>query len=342
MTHHDYLQPGVLVLAVVFVSCTAALADHFHANFAGIYKTDSPDGAITLVLWQSGDQVTGKMMDDRGATLAVEAQVDNDGLLRGRASFASSYGFDVEAEFADQTLRWIIDGDGGEDELIFDRVAGPAGWAPNPAPGFPHGPNPVPGSPQGGNQGAAGMPQFTRNVVFNQTRIDDATIRALELTLGGVVPDGVYWYDRMCGAAGRWGGPVLGFLPPMLNLGGPLPANASGGATNVLVNGRALHPVDLTGLMSLVGPVPPGRYWLDFQGNMGPEGGAAQVNLVMVLMQARAQASGAGAAGGQGGDQPWTYYKDYGMGPDSRINFGSFGNGDFFYSSGDVSWWPGK
>ena len=63
-----------------------------------------------------------------------------------------------------------------------------------------------------------------------------------------------------------------------LSLGGPLPADISGGGTGVFVNGRELHPLDVMQLSSLVN-VAAGRYWVDAQGNAGYEGGPALVNL---------------------------------------------------------------
>lgn len=117
---------------------------------------------------------------------------------------------------------------------------------------------------------------------------DAVTLARLEQQTGRRAPDGSYWYDSQTGATGQWGGPTVGFLPAGLRLGGPLPPNASGGGagqlTAVFINGREIHPTDLAGLSSLVGPIQPGRYWVDAMGNAGLEGGPTLVNL-MVLMQ---------------------------------------------------------
>src|ERR1700704_2963212 len=47
------------------------------------------------------------------------------------------------------------------------------------------------------------------------------------------IPDNDYWYDNRSGAAGFWNGPALAALPPGMGLGGPMPANCSGGGTRV-------------------------------------------------------------------------------------------------------------
>jgi hypothetical protein len=125
-------------------------------------------------------------------------------------------------------------------------------------------------------------------VQINGRALDDAqrkTLAALEQRIGPV-PPGAYWYDVRTGAAGRWGGPVAAFLPPGLPLAGPLPAQASGGGdgrlTAVFINGRELHPSDVTALREY-GPVYPGRYSWDANGNISLEGGMYLFNFYAVL-----------------------------------------------------------
>ena len=90
---------------------------------------------------------------------------------------------------------------------------------------------------------------------------------------------------------------MAGLMPAGLALGGPMPANASGGGsgtlTNVWVNGRELHPYDVMQLQQLVGQVYQGRWWVDAQGNFGQEGGAALGNLY-ALSQQRSNSGGGG------------------------------------------------
>jgi len=186
-----------------------------------------------------------------------------------------------------------------------------------------------------------GQPQ-QRQISFNgraATAGDWQVIAQLERAYGKLLPNGSYWYDAMSGAAGAWGGPVLGVLPAGLELGGQLPANASGGGrgqlTGVFINGREIHPQDAQFLMQLLGQVVPGRYWVDGQGNAGIEGGAAQINLYAVARQ-RAQQSGGGGN---------SYYRSDGSGNNVFVGggcvsvSGTTGSGDSkssysYYGSG--------
>ena len=114
-------------------------------------------------------------------------------------------------------------------------------------------------------------------------------VAQIERLYGTAAPAGDYWYDAASGAAGRWGGPTLGFLPAGLALGGRLPANASGGGngrlTGVWINGRELHPVDVQVMTSIYGRVIPGRWWVDARGNAGQDGGPAVMNLIVLARQ---------------------------------------------------------
>jgi hypothetical protein len=145
--------------------------------------------------------------------------------------------------------------------------------------------------------------QAARNVFINRARLPADTLTMLEQTFQTRMPDGRYWYDQMSGAWGQEGGPTLGFTIPQLPIGGPLPADISKGNTGVFVNGRELPTQDLLGLQQLTGPVMQGRYWLDFQGNAGYEGGPAIVNLRAIAMQRGLyrQGSGVGENYGSGG-----------------------------------------
>lgn len=143
----------------------------------------------------------------------------------------------------------------------------------------------------------------TGPVVVNGVQLSDADARALG------APAGRYWYDARSGLWGHEGGPAAGIASPGLQLGGPLRADASGGATRVFVNGRALHPSDLAWLEStLQVRVPAGHYWLDARGDFGQQGGPALVNLVQV-----AQARG----GNAGGDNFWGHNRTSSYGNES-------------------------
>ncbi len=159
-------------------------------------------------------------------------------------------------------------------------------------------------------------PTAPTGVRINHAELDQRTVSALQSQLGTAIAPGDYWYDGLSGLYGVMGGPGLGFTVPGLELGAPLPANASGGGTSVFVNGRELHPMDVAALMPLVGPVMPGRYWLRYDGFYGVEGGPALGNL-MVLAQQRAGGGGYNrtAVGGHiGSDGQSSFYLDPGTG----------------------------
>jgi hypothetical protein len=99
------------------------------------------------------------------------------------------------------------------------------------------------------------------------------------------VAPGDYWYDAFSGLFGLMGGPGLGFTMPGMQIGGPLPPDASGRGTNVFVNGRELHPQDIAALAAL-GPIMPGRYFLRYDGWYGVEGGMPMGNLIYLAQQA--------------------------------------------------------
>ena len=169
-------------------------------------------------------------------------------------------------------------------------------------------------------QPPAKKPAATRKVRVNNRLLGASELATLERLERGVgrLDDGAYWYDPRTGASGRWGGPALAFLPPGLALGGPLPAEASGGGqgtlTGVFVNGRELHPVDVLGLQQLIGQVWPGRWWVDAQGNYGLEGGPPLGNLMLL---ARAHRSSSGG-------QAWSKHYE-GTTPAQNMNLASDG-----------------
>jgi hypothetical protein len=166
---------------------------------------------------------------------------------------------------------------------------------------------------------AGGVMAAGRTVVINGTRIADRTVAALETAYRTRLADGRYWYDARSGLWGFEGGPTIGQIHAGLMLGGALHPQASNGDTRVFVNGRRLPRSELWQLEQLVGPVYPGRYWLDAHGYAGYEGGPAIVN---VFATARRQA---GAAGGYGGRNQNTYGGNWGG--DGECSYYSHPNG---------------
>jgi hypothetical protein len=152
------------------------------------------------------------------------------------------------------------------------------------------------------------------SVVINGVPLSASDLGSIERQYQVRIPAGGYWYDSACGAWGLAGGPTLGFTMAGLALGGPLRVDASGGSaagtlTAIFINGREIHPVDAVGLYQIVGPVYPGRYWVDAHGNAGMEGGPALVNL---FQAARAAGGSSGyhraGPGGYTGSDGSTYY----------------------------------
>jgi hypothetical protein len=160
-------------------------------------------------------------------------------------------------------------------------------------------------------------------IFVNGIRLSDEVVQQLEHASGGRIQDASYWYDAACGAWGLEGGPCVGFIAAGLQLGGPLRANASRGNTGVVINGRELHQLDVAVLQRL-GPVLPGRYWMDALGNFGFEGGPILGN-VWVLVQM----AGAGAANGGA----WTSQSRFGTVGGDGSGFLFFNDGKTFYST---------
>ncbi len=162
----------------------------------------------------------------------------------------------------------------------------------------------------------------SRDVVINGVRLTDEQVRMLEQRYHTQVKDGAYWYDRICGAWGGQDGPTLGFIEAGLEIGGPLREDASKGDTGVFINGRELHQMDVMGLQQL-GPVWPGRYWVDAMGNVGLEGGMMIGNLWQLAKQRLT--SGARSGG------PWAVYAGGGVAAGD-------GQGGLFAQFGDQTW----
>ncbi|HKQ12913.1 MAG TPA: hypothetical protein VJT80_05730 [Steroidobacteraceae bacterium] len=150
-------------------------------------------------------------------------------------------------------------------------------------------------------------------VVVNGVQLPNAAVTALQLAYRTIIPSGRYWYDPASGLWGREGQALAGQMHAGLQIGGALDEDASDGDTDVYVNGRRLPRAELHALQQLVGPVRPGRYWLDPYGNAGFEGGPPLVNLA----QARARGAQGYAGwnnntpfGNWGGDGNCSYYNN--------------------------------
>jgi hypothetical protein len=146
-------------------------------------------------------------------------------------------------------------------------------------------PPPVPGGTLPGGVGTAGPTTATDAVLVNGQPLSPATVQGL-LQFGVQARPGSYWYDNRSGAAGFTGQGTLGFIPAGLDLGGPLQADASNGTSGVFINGRQATLGEVAFLQSVTGfTIPPGRYFLDANGDAGVEGGPVAVNLLQLANQ---------------------------------------------------------
>jgi hypothetical protein len=266
--------------------------------FTGTYTTQPPTEPVVLTLEATPEGAVGGRMAGSGATFEVQAVVEAGG-LRGtladaRTGLRLSLAAQLEGDLLQLTLYpvnpWGQPDHASGQTLVLQRQ--PAGakeiaGAPSPAPAAP-----------------------AREVVINRQRLSTERLHALESLYRTHVPDGRYWYDARCGAWGVEGGPTAGFLPPNLDLPGPMPPDVSGGGTGVFINGREVHVQDQMALVRLFGMAPPGRYWLDALGNLGVEGGPALVNLMQATQQA---GGGGGLVSGMGGT--------VGVHPDGGVGF---------------------
>ncbi|KAJ7250556.1 hypothetical protein O6H91_Y421400 [Diphasiastrum complanatum] len=86
---------------------------------------------------------------------------------------------------------------------------------------------------------------FSREVYINDELIPDSYVKEAE-HLAGPIHSGSYWYDIYAGFWGVSGGPCMGIISPGIEqFDHPLSRNCSSGNTEILVNGRELHKLDL-------------------------------------------------------------------------------------------------
>ena len=146
--------------------------------------------------------------------------------------------------------------------------------------------------------GPASSPARPRSsVVVNGRSMTPAQVTQFTQMYGTPPQSGNWWYDPRSGQIGRVGEPVFGVLQPGHEFG-PLAANASNGTSGVYLNGRQLPAVEVSMYGLVLGPIGPGRYWLDAQGNVGREGQPAVANLIVA-----AQAAGMSNGGGSPADR---------------------------------------
>ena len=135
-------------------------------------------------------------------------------------------------------------------------------------------------------------------VIVNGAPLSEAQLQDFHARYGVRPGPGRYWYDARSGLQGFEAQPASGFLLPGHDFG-PLARDASHGTTGVLINGRELPQMEWVSWSALLGgPIQPGAYWLDANGNAGYEGSPTPVVNFLLAAQQRA------AMGG--GDNIWS------------------------------------
>jgi hypothetical protein len=234
----------------------------FGQPYAGTYTLRTPDGRLELVLEQPAEGRIEGTLTGPGVAFELAGLAAAEGIGGTVTSPTERLAFQGQLCESRDHLHLVFgqrDGSGqirGSDaiQMTLERAQG----------------RPI--TPQGAASPAGG-------VVINGVRLDEGTVRGLELRYNVPIPDGNYWYDKLSGAWGYIGGPTQGYSVPGLDIGGPLPEDASNGTTGVWVNGRHLHVTEVMAIQRIVGVVYPGRYWFDSQGNYGFEGFPAIANL---------------------------------------------------------------
>ena len=275
-------------------------------NYTGTYVSAPEFGPVTVILKQDATgQIQGTLTGD-GMKLLIKGVLMPPAINGTVSGQGMKMNFVAQLQGAQLLFKLIeLDEYGHPDydaaeTLIFQRQA--------------HATSPAPAPPA--DKFRAGS---DRTVVINGTRLSRKQIDSLEQAYRVKIQGGTYWYDKTCGAWGLQGGPTAGFILPNLDLGGPLRADASNGTTGVFVNGRQLHTYDVLALQQLLGPIAPGRYWLDAQGNVGIEDGPMLFNIVRIANTAPKR-GGAGSTyrsnitgigGGSSGGTSYVMGKDW-------------------------------
>ena len=148
--------------------------------------------------------------------------------------------------------------------------------------------------------GPAAPPSTAPRVVVNGVPLNAAQLEDFRQRYGALPAAGDWWYDARSGLFGPRGGPAAAFMFPGHDFA-PLAADASSGDAPVFINGRQLPMAEVGVWAQLVGgPVMPGRYWFDAQGNVGYEGMPYPIGNLYLLAQGR-MAQGGSAGGGDNG-----------------------------------------
>jgi hypothetical protein len=243
------------------------------------------------------------------------ADLNDDGIVPA----SELYGYLDSRVFAAAQLKghqqrpelWAMAAEKGEFVFI-PRAAGRRDLTVRPEKPAPVASNAKPGR----KKESAGIGENSRRVILNGAALTESDIASLERAYGVPVQPGRYWYDKTSGLWGQEGGALAGQIHPGLNMGGPLRTDASRGNTGVFINGREL-PMQEVQFLQQLGPVLPGRYWMNAQGIGGAEGGPPLFNLGAAIAAQQRRGSGLGTGynrttpgGHLGSDGSCSYYFD--------------------------------
>lgn len=111
----------------------------------------------------------------------------------------------------------------------------------------------------------------TAGISVNKQSLNNFQLSAIQEAAGIRLEDGEYWYDKQSGLWGSVGGPALGTITPDLPLPGSIEGSwASGSGSNIWVNGREIHWLEVSQL-----PLPTkeegSRFKIDKQGRISEE-----------------------------------------------------------------------
>ena len=270
--HHPTVRGFGLMTALLATICAGV------ESLDGDYVAKE-QASLTMTLRQSADGSIVGTLTEPGTSMPLSAR-------RVSGGFAGTIGSNGGAMPFKATLQgplviMEIGALGDADRITFSRAGAAQGTA---KPATAASPQSAPREPAAGGR---------RNVVINDQRLSDADLAQVEQAYRVRIEDANYWYDRVLGAWGVKDGPTLGFITPGLNLGGALQPDASGGGTQIFVNGRELHPYDVMALQQITGPISPGRYFITGAGIAGYEGGPPMWNLAS--MAAESPSSGGGS-----------------------------------------------
>jgi hypothetical protein len=257
---------------VIFAICVYAAEQSLSGTYTA--KTED-DEVLTLSLEEHGDKTISGSMTGEGSVSRFSGRIDGNGATGTIAikGYGQPLRFELSRSGERQLILSVTSGTDTMPPQVFTRTgAVPSVTAPK-----------AQTTPQ--STAATGTPRNSKEVRMNGVAVPAEQLRTYEQRFRIRISPGDYWYDRICGAWGIFGGPALGFAPPGLEWGGKLRADASGGNTGIFVNGRELHPIDVM-LLRQITVVIPGRYWLDANGNYGFEGGPMLGNFVALIQSA--------------------------------------------------------